>query len=248
MMASIQKSSRTLASDLERKIAVQILRGERSPSSRLPPVRALAAELDVTVPTIQRVIDRLEATGLVSVRRGSGVTVNDPHACGELSLLPMWFDALSDQPEVVCDMLCDFLELRRVMATHLIRTRAERIRQAQERLLKFSTSLRNSNGLVEVAEVDLTFTAAVVEASQHFAAKALFHTTEALVREVPWVAEALYGDRSYYRRVIGKVMESLAQSSDLDEAARAVDRVLIAWDRRTVSRFRTLLEASEESV
>src|SRR5689334_16003765 len=74
-----------VAAGIERQLALEILRGQRAPGSQLPPVRVLAQTHGVTAPTIQRVVDRLEAGGLVSARRGSGVTVNDPERTTDLS-------------------------------------------------------------------------------------------------------------------------------------------------------------------
>ena len=238
-----------MAARLERRLAVQILRGERMPGSQLPSVRNLAREFGVTAPTIQRVVDRLAATGLVSVRRGSGITVNDPETCGELTLLPLWFEALADQPERTATMLRDFLELRRVVAVHLMRTRRTRIVRAVTALADAAHALATEAGDVwAIAEADLAFTRTVLEASQQFAANALFHTTEALVRDVPGLAEALYGDRSYHRRVIASVASLLAASDGPDgngeRKALAIERILRAWDARTVERFREICVAA----
>jgi DNA-binding FadR family transcriptional regulator len=52
-------------------------------------VRALATTHGVTVPTIQRVIARLEALGIAHARQGSGVSVLDPARHGGLSLIPL---------------------------------------------------------------------------------------------------------------------------------------------------------------
>jgi DNA-binding FadR family transcriptional regulator len=207
----------------------------------LPPVRALAGELGVTAPTIQRVIDRLEATGLVSVKRGSGVTINDPHRSGELSLLPLWFDALSDQPDRAAKILGDFLELRRVVAAQLIRTSSANIARAGARLVELSASLSTGDTLDDIVDADLAFTRAVIEASDQFAVKSLFHTTEQLVREVPHVAEALYGDRAYHRRVLRSIATALGAGAGPTAAATAIEAALAAWDRRTVARFRDAL-------
>jgi len=240
MPVSIPKNA-TVAARLERQLAREILRGEHTPGSHLPPVRALAAHFGVTAPTIQRVIDRLEVTGLVTVKRGSGVTVNDPHQCGELSLLPMWFDALSDQPDRAAKILADFLELRTVVATHLIRGSAQTLVKAGPRLLELSANLANDGSLADVAAADLAFTRAFLEASDQFAVKALFHTTEQLVYEVPYVMESLYEDRAYHRRVIRGIISALGGGKGPGAVAEAMDKTLTAWDRRTVARFRGYL-------
>ena len=110
---------RTLPDQIEHRLACEILRGERPPGSRLPTVRALAEHYDVTVPTIQRALDRLGRTGLVTAKGGSGVTVNDPKRNMNLSLIPVWFEALAAEPEAAAKILRDFLALRRILTRHL---------------------------------------------------------------------------------------------------------------------------------
>jgi DNA-binding FadR family transcriptional regulator len=229
-----------LANLIERRLALEILRGERTPGSQLPPVRRLARDHGTTAPTIQRVIDRLEAGGLVSARRGSGVTVNDPQRSGDLSLLPLWFEALAGQPERAAGILGDVLELRRVMAAHLARTAAPRLAVAAPQLLALALSVERATTLGEAVTADLAFTGAVVGAAGQSAIAAIFHATARLVREVPPLAEALYGDRAYHRRVLKRAAAALARATPA-EAAAELEAVLAAWDRRTVARFRAAL-------
>jgi DNA-binding FadR family transcriptional regulator len=230
----------TMAEEIERRLAREILRGERAPGSQLPPVRALALTCGVTAPTIQRVIERLEAGGLVSVRRGSGITVNDPHRVGDLSLLPLWFDALADQPARAAAILEDFLALRRAVAGHLLRTAAPRIVAHAAQLATLLAAVEAATTLDAVADADLAFTRAVVEAAGSFAVGAIMHTTERLVRVVPHLSTALYGDRAYYRRVLRRTVSALADAT-LASATVELEAVLAAWDRRTVARFRAHL-------
>jgi DNA-binding FadR family transcriptional regulator len=222
-----------VAAGIERRLALEILRGQRAPGTQLPPVRRLAVEHGVTAPTIQRVIDRLEAGGLVSARRGSGVTVNDPERAGDLALFPLWFEAV---PERAASMLEDFLELRRVVAVHLVRRWAARIAAAAPRLVELAMALERAETLAMVAETDIAFTGAVVDAAGQSAVAAVVHSSARLVREVPGLAEALYGDRAYHRRVLRKVAAALAQPPEL--AAQQLEEVLATWDRKTVARFR----------
>jgi len=232
-----------LANAIERRLALEILRGERAPGSQLPPVRRLAHDHGTTAPTIQRVIDRLEAGGLVSARRGSGVTINDPKRSGDLSLLPLWFEALESQPDRAAKILGDVLELRRVMAAHLVRTAAPRIAAAAPQLIALALAVGRATTLAEVAETDLAFTAAVIDAAGQSAVAAIFHTTARLVREVPHLRDALFADRAYHRRVLKRAAAALARTPPAAAAAE-LEEVLAAWDRRTVSRFRAALTAS----
>jgi DNA-binding FadR family transcriptional regulator len=226
----------SVAARIERELALTILRGERAPGTHLPPVRTLARELGVAPPTVQRVIDRLETAGLVTVRRGSGVRVNDLRRGFDLSLLPLWFEALADAPQRAGEILRDFLELRRVVAVHLVRTSLPRIIAAAPELASLAAAVDAAEDSAARAAADLALSRRVVDACGQVAVGAVFVIAERLVREVPHVAEALYGDRAYHRRTVRKVMEAFA-GADVDEAARGMDRILAAWDRRAVDRF-----------
>jgi len=118
-------SPETVVDRITRELACAILRGEHTPRSKLPTVRALAREYDVTAPTIQRVVAQLEALGLVEARQGSRTVVNDPHESGGLALLPFWLRAYQHDPPRAAAMLADLLSLRRDVTVALF----PRIRQ-----------------------------------------------------------------------------------------------------------------------
>jgi DNA-binding FadR family transcriptional regulator len=233
----------TVAEQIERQLACEILRGDRGPDTRLPSVRALAAQFEVTVPTIQRVVARLEALGLVEARQGSGVRVLDPERHGGLSLMPLWFEALADQPERCARILGDFLEVRRVFATHLAARHRAGLMAVAPRLAVLAAHLAAASNLSEVVERDLAFTRTVLEASGNFAATRLFHTVERNVRETPYVAEALYGDTEAHRALMVGIATAMATELDADALAARLERAMAAYDASVVERFRALLDA-----
>lgn len=71
-MPVISRRFRSLADE----IAGRIYRGEYKIDARLPAERVLAEEFDVSRPTVREALIALELSGLVEVRRGSGVYVN----------------------------------------------------------------------------------------------------------------------------------------------------------------------------
>lgn len=236
----------TIVEQIEHQLAVAIMRGERPSGTRLPPVREMAREFGVTVPTIQRVVDRLEATGLVRARQGSGIVVNDPLESADLSLLPMWFDALADQPERAAAILGDFLELRRVVVAHLVRSGKMQVSLAAERLGRIAARLLAATTLEEVVDADLEATRTVLESADNFAARALFRAVEHLSARVPLVAEALYGDRAYHRAVLVQLASIWSQGGGGASMAEQIEAVLEPWDRRAVERFADLLSQSAD--
>jgi DNA-binding transcriptional regulator YhcF (GntR family) len=58
------------------QIAVQVSSGKLAPGSRLPTVRALAAELGIAANTVARAYRELEHTGMVTTRGRAGTVVN----------------------------------------------------------------------------------------------------------------------------------------------------------------------------
>jgi len=83
-----------------------IVSGRFSPGDRLPPERTLAERFGVTRNTVREALRRLEQYRLVSIRQGSGVTVQDylSHAGIEFLSALMSSDS-APAPAVVSDML-----------------------------------------------------------------------------------------------------------------------------------------------
>lgn len=65
---------------LRRQIATMIARGTLEPETRLPPIRQLAADLDLAPGTVARAYRELEGDGLVVARGRRGTRVTDPSA------------------------------------------------------------------------------------------------------------------------------------------------------------------------
>ncbi|MGI6550432.1 MAG: FadR/GntR family transcriptional regulator [Syntrophomonadales bacterium] len=54
-----------------------ILDRKLNPGENLPPERKLAQMFNVTRNTVREALRQVEASGLISIRQGSGITVND---------------------------------------------------------------------------------------------------------------------------------------------------------------------------
>ena len=197
-----------------------------------------ARERGVAVPTLQRVLARLEASGLVTARQGSGVVVHDPRRRGELSLLPTWFLALSDQPEQLAGVLDELLGLRRLVAARWVDERGARLIAAAPTLAARLAAVLQSTDLTARVRADLAFTDAVLDASGSFAARTLFRTMERLVEEVPWVAEAMYGDGPAHDAALTSLVTVALQQG----GAVAAEAALAPWDTQSVRRFQALME------
>lgn len=65
---------------LRQQIATMITQGTLEPATRLPPIRQLAADLDLAPGTVARAYRELEGDGLVVARGRRGTRVADPEA------------------------------------------------------------------------------------------------------------------------------------------------------------------------
>ena len=239
-------TERTLPDQIEHRVACEILRGERLPGSRLPTVRALSEHHGVTIPTIQRALDRLGRTGLVTAKRGSGVTVNDPKRNMNLSLIPVWFEALAAEPQAAAKILRDFLALRRILTRHLFEVSPELLVASLPKLAIPAAALATATDLREVAIADAQMSRIIVEAIDNIALSAFFYTVEQLALEVPHIAESLYGDRALHQQVILQVMEAFTDPNRVG-SAQALQTVFERWDAQSVQTYTDRLIAENRA-
>jgi GntR family transcriptional repressor for pyruvate dehydrogenase complex len=225
------------AARIERTLVDRILRGDYAPTSHLPPVRDLAREFDVTPATLQRALARLERSGLVVARRGSGVTVLDPRDASDLSLLPAWLRVLEDRPEAAASLLGDFLEIRRLMAVRLlVRHRARLLGHADALAVAASAlSAAPRHDLTALAAADLGFARALIRATGNLAALAVLNTVGRVLDELPDVAAAMYADLDSNLASMAAVLGALGEEPGVLGAA--VDEALSRVDGATVARY-----------
>jgi GntR family transcriptional regulator, transcriptional repressor for pyruvate dehydrogenase complex len=107
-LAAIDPVSRhNLADELTAGILRHIREANLGPGDRLPSTRELSARFAVATPTLREALRRLEATGAVEIRHGSGVYVR-----GDLSLLIL---TNPNQAPLAGAMLLDLLEAREII-------------------------------------------------------------------------------------------------------------------------------------
>jgi DNA-binding FadR family transcriptional regulator len=230
---------------LERRLAVEILRGGYAVGSRLPPVRELAGMFAVNPSTVQRALARLEVGGLVTARRGSGVRVNDPAIDGDISLVPAWLEALSVRPPEAARVLAEFLEVRRLLACRLLVRHQDRLYEHGDELMK------GAQVFVEASEVggdtlrdaDLAFARTLLRCTGNRIALAVLNTAAKVITNVPHVAAAMYGDPAANRASMDTVMAALGTLRG-DALANAIEGALEIVDQGTVDRYEEALHAA----
>src|SRR3954466_3019718 len=84
-MSAVQRSN--LPEQVFRELVTAVLDGRYEPGERLPPQRALAADLGVNMASLREGIKRLEQLRLVDVRHGDAMRVRDWRIPGGLDVL-----------------------------------------------------------------------------------------------------------------------------------------------------------------
>ncbi|NLT04984.1 MAG: FadR family transcriptional regulator [Solirubrobacterales bacterium] len=136
-----------------------ILAGRYAPGERLPPQRALAAELEVNMASVREALKRLEQLRLVEVRHGDATRVLDWRRSGGL-------EALALVGSVDATVLGPLFEARRLLLAESARLAASRRSVAQaEALVAAAAEFAAAPDARSRQLADWTFMAAVVEAA-----------------------------------------------------------------------------------
>lgn len=189
----------TAASEVADRLITAIAIGEYLPGERLPPERELAQILDVGRSTVREAIGRLQAVGIVDIRRGrqGGTYVRESWtgASAEAvrrTLLPRWAEM-----EQLFDLRC-------LVEGMIARTAAERrggtdVARMRESLAGFASARTPQ----QEHAADIAFHQAVVEAARNPQIAAL--SRDLLTRvSLGFPIEPYDGTPSVYRRALGE--------------------------------------------
>ena len=110
LLSPVSKSR--LHEEIVTQIQRKIITGELSKGEKLPPERDLAESLDVNRATVREALKKLELLGLIEIRHGDGIYVNDYLLSGNLELLKN----IAYMSEVIdLDILKNFLDIRKII-------------------------------------------------------------------------------------------------------------------------------------
>jgi GntR family transcriptional regulator, transcriptional repressor for pyruvate dehydrogenase complex len=198
-----------------------ILLGRYLPGERLPPQRALAAELEVNMASVREALKRLEQLRLVQVRHGDATRVLDWRRSGGLEALVLRGGI--DEPFVR-----DLFEARRLLLVEAARLAA--MRRSDEQ----ASSLRELADAIAAAAddgarllADWAFMAGLVEAAGNLVFQLIMNSVRELYLERAEAFTALvshgHSPANLYARAAAAV-----QDADAEGAAEAIDRLAAA--------------------
>jgi DNA-binding FadR family transcriptional regulator len=120
----MEHTAQTFSQEIAARLSRRIVEGQYPVGTRLPTERELAVEFGVTRHVVREALKRLEAVGLVRIRQGSGIHVENLQLTGGIEL----FDTLltRDDGSINVPVLLDVLDFRAQMERQILRLAAER--------------------------------------------------------------------------------------------------------------------------
>jgi DNA-binding FadR family transcriptional regulator len=230
-MASLPLERSTLPDQVFRRLAGDVLAGRYGAGDRLPPQRALAAELGVNMASIREGIKRLEQLKLVDVRHGDAMRVRDWRAHGGLDVL---VHALGRGAALDGEVLRAVMEARRLLLTEAARLAAGRRSAEHAELLG-----RLAGELPEAADdeaaqgIDFAFFATLIEAAGNLVLLLIANSIRDLYFARLADFRALVRDRDELHAHYAAAAAAVA-AGDEDAAATAVAALAAAQERAMV--------------
>jgi GntR family transcriptional repressor for pyruvate dehydrogenase complex len=195
-----------------------ILSGQYRPGERLPPQRALAADLGVNMASVRAALGRLEQLRLVEVRHGDATRVLDWRRSGGL-------EALVLHGGVEGSVVRDLFEARRVLLVEAARMAAARRSQEQAASLlelAHAVALAGDDGAALLA--DWAFMAALVEAAGNLVFQLIMNSVRELYLPHADAFAALVARRAELAPLYARVAAAVG-AGDGEGAAAAIDEL-----------------------
>ena len=195
-----------------------ILSGRYRPGERLPPQRALAAELAVNLASIREALKRLQQLRLVEVRHGDATRVLDWRRSGGLEALVLADGVDPFDPSFARDLF----EARRLLLVEAARLAAERRSEEQARSLHElagSFAAAGDDGAALMA--DWAFMAALVEAAGNLLFQLIMNSVRELYLPRADAFRALVSGRERLAPLYARAADAVA-AGDADGAATAL--------------------------
>lgn len=225
-------SARSAVADrVFRTLSEAVLSGRYEPGEKLPTQRALAAELGVNMASVREAVKRLEQLGLVSVRQGDAMRVNDWRSSGGLDVIAHVLFAAGGQEH---SALADLMEARRLMlagAARFAATRRDDERAA--RLADLARRIADAPDTRAAQALDFAFFAELVEAADNVVLGLVMNSIRAIYFDNAQLFEAVVADRDrlapLYRRAARAVTrrEPAAAERAVAELASVQERALL---------------------
>jgi DNA-binding FadR family transcriptional regulator len=174
----------------------EILSGQRSAGERLESERRLAERFAVNRVTVRSALGRLETSGLLEARRGSGWVVQDFRVAGGPDLIA----SLADLADDTDDLATDLLLVRRHMARAVLQRLASRppspeaVAEVARAVDAFAVAVAEGQETSRLAELDVGVLEALLAATGSPILGLFSNPITAALQRLPRLRDAIYAD------------------------------------------------------
>jgi GntR family transcriptional regulator, transcriptional repressor for pyruvate dehydrogenase complex len=209
------------------RLCEAILSGRYAPGERLPPQRALAADMEVNMASVREALKRLEQLRLVEVRHGDATRVLDWRRSGGL-------EALALLGSVDATVLRPLFEARRLLLAESARLAAQRRRDDQaEALGELARAFAAAPDAASAQLADWGFMAVVVEAADNLVFQLIMNSVRELYLSQVELFAAIVARRDGLAPLYERAATAIA-AGDATLAADTVAELAAAHEARIV--------------
>jgi GntR family transcriptional repressor for pyruvate dehydrogenase complex len=224
-MAALDRSS--LSEQVFRQLIGAVLDGRYAAGERLPPQRALAADLGVNMASLREGLKRLEQLRLIEVRHGDATRVRDWRANGGLDVLAY---AATAEPAVTAALF----EARRLLLTEAGRLAAQRSSaDHQQTLTELAQAFGAAPDDVVAQMVDLAFMQTVIDAAGNLVFTLIINSIRELYLQHLERFRPIVADRDALAPLYGRLARAIAAGHQT-RAASAMGRLSALQEQRMV--------------
>ena len=222
-MSAIERHS--LPEQVFRELVTAVLDGRYSPGERLPPQRALAADLGVNMASLREGIKRLEQLRLVDVKHGDAMRVRDWRTHGGLDVLA--YAATAD-----VQLMTHLFEARRLLLTEAARLAAQRRSGEQAATLsQLAEAFAQADSDEAAQAIDLAFFGALIGAAENLVFTLILNSIRELYLGHLDAFRAIVAGRAELTPLYAEVAESI-RKQDGDAAAAATTKLAALQEQR----------------
>ena len=190
-----------------------IVRGKLRPGENLPPERTLATRFQVTRNTVREALRKLEQLRLVTIRQGSGITVQDYLTTAGLEFVVDMLGFSDDGADVMLELAEARAVIGRAMVHHAIDAMDLSDLGAMEEAVEAFTAeaSRPSPDVPRLQELDFEIHSRLVRAGGNRAIVLLHNSLRHIYRHVAHVFEPLVAEPGKLLSCYEQVMRALAK-------------------------------------
>ena len=212
-----------IAGTIQRQIETLILRGILRPGERLPSERDLAAQLNVSRPSLREALAELETQGLIETRPGAGAYVAE--VLGS-AFAPPLVRLFSTHNEALFDYLAFRRDLEALTAERAAHYASDTDLKVIGTIFSKMEAAHEKRSPKEEAALDADFHMAIVEASHNVVMLHMMRSMFELLREgVFYNRQTLFGLRTTRRDLLNqhRAIHDALMARDPAAARAAVD-------------------------